>query len=216
MTFLNSTGAHFRAHRVRFGLFYRYLGVEHRVDTLGGNLRAGQQHEHHQQHHERHDDLRGKRHEGSDGGIIGDALIDERRSYPIKSERQAVHDQHHHGGHQRHHPPRKQLGLRNIRIRRVEFGFLIPLGVISAHDADAHKVFTGNAVEFIGELLHTLKFGHHDDHDGNDADEEEHYGDDGRQVSCILVARIFRIAHTAVMGAATAILSSMMFATCTC
>ena len=36
------------------------------------------------------------------------------------------------------------------------------------------------------------------------------------QVSCILVARIFRIAHTAVMGAATAILSSMMFATCTC
>ena len=36
------------------------------------------------------------------------------------------------------------------------------------------------------------------------------------QVSCILVARIFRIAHTAVMGAATAILSSMIFATCTC
>ena len=160
------------------------LGVDDFEHALRGHVGSRPEHEHHAQQQEAHDDLdgvAGEHHHVGEGGELVDGVgsVDEVRADPVDGEHQAVHD----GVHQRHHDGHgavgEQLGFGEFLVGFGELGFLVVLGVVRAHHAQAGEVLARHEVDVVGQALHGLELRHDEVHEHGDDHQQDGHGDAG-------------------------------------
>ena len=158
------------------------IGVDDFEHALRGHVGAWPEHEHHAQQQEAHDHLdrvAGEHHHVGEGGELVERFggVDEVGADPVDGQHQTVHD----GVHQRHHDGHgtvgEQLGLGEFLVGLGELVFLILLGVVCAHHAQAGEVLTRHEVDIVGQALHGLELRHDEAHDHADHRQQHGYCD---------------------------------------
>ena len=160
------------------------LGVEYLHDALRGHVGARPEHEHHAHEQEAHDDLHGvvgKHHHVGEHGelVLEPGGVDEVSADPVDGEHQAVQDGVHQRHHERHDAVGEQLGLGEVLVGLGEFGFLVVLGIVGAHHAQAGEVLAGHEVDVVGQGLHDLELRHDHSHHDGDGHQQDRHGDAG-------------------------------------
>ena len=160
------------------------FGVEHFEHALCGHVRSRPQHEHHAHQQEAHDHLHGvageHHHVGEGGELVGRVGgVDQVGADPVHGKHKTVHD----GVHQRHHEGHgtvgEQLGVGEFLVGLGELGFLVILGIVGAHHAQAGEVLARHKVDVIGQSLHGLELRHDENHEDRNGDQQHHYRDAG-------------------------------------
>lgn len=73
----------------------------------------------------------------------------------------------------------EQLGVGEFLVGLGELGFLVILGIVGAHHAQAGEVLARHKVDVIGQSLHGLELRHDENHEDRDGDQQHHYRDAG-------------------------------------
>ena len=158
------------------------IGVDDFEHALRGHVGTRPEHEHHAQQQEAHDHLdgvAGEHHHVGEGGELVERFggVDEVGTDPVDGQHQTVHD----GVHQRHHDGHgavgEQLGLGEFLVGLGELVFLVLLGVVCAHHAQAGEVLARHEVDIVGQALHGLELRHDEAHDHADHRQQHGYCD---------------------------------------